>query len=128
MRFNNFLTALLVLVSSAIVAQKTNADWKKLHYLSEKEMHLPLNAASFYETAPPVGPIRNVAEFDQMEAVVVRYPFGIPLTLVKEIAKDLEVLTLVANENEQQTVITRYTIQPTWDVPRMMNHPLWRWP
>ena len=100
---------MLVLVSSAIVAQKTNADWKKLHYLSEKEMYLPLNAANFYETPPPVGPIRNVAEFDQMEAVVVRYPFGIPLTLVKEIAKDLEVLTLVANENEQQTVISQYT-------------------
>ncbi len=90
-------------------AQENKPDWRKLHYLSEEEMHQPLDNRDFYETDPPEGPVKNVAEFEQMQAVLIRYPFGIPLTLIKEMADYIEVITIVANASEEQTVTAQYT-------------------
>ncbi|NOX87041.1 MAG: T9SS type A sorting domain-containing protein [Chlorobi bacterium] len=90
-------------------AQEKKPDWRKLHYLSEDEMYQPLDNRDFYETDPPDGPVKNVAEFDQMQAVLVRYPFGIPISLIKEMADDIEVITIVANATEEQTVTAQYT-------------------
>ena len=64
---------------------------------------------SFVETNPPVAPIRNVAEFDQMQGALVRYPFGIPILLIKEMATDVTVTTIVATTSEKNTVISQYT-------------------
>lgn len=91
-------------------AQDNKPDWSKLHYLSEEEMHLEFDfKRNFNETDPPEGPVRNVAEYDQMQSVLIRYPFGIPMTLIKEMADDCEVVTLVANSSQQESVITQYT-------------------
>jgi agmatine/peptidylarginine deiminase len=49
-----------------------------------------------------------VAEFDQMHAVLIRYPFGIPYSLIKEMAEDIEVITIVANASDEQTVLQQY--------------------
>jgi agmatine/peptidylarginine deiminase len=43
-----------------------------------------------------------------MQAVLVRYPFGIPISLVKEMADDCEVITIVNNPTEKETVFTQY--------------------
>jgi len=103
-----FLITLLVL-SSGLFSQEKKPDWRKLHYLSEEEMHKSFdNRRDFYETDPPAPPVRNVAEFEQMQAVLVRYPFGIPITLVKEMAEDLNVITIVANAAQEQTVLSQY--------------------
>ncbi len=110
MKIKYLLTILsFVLITISPFAQEVARDWRKLHYLSEEEMNTPLrHPLTFEETDPPVGPIRNVAEFDQMQAVLVRYPFGIPISLVKEIADDLEVITIVANESQELSVLTQY--------------------
>lgn len=90
-------------------AQDKKPDWRKLHYLSEEEMYKEFdNTLNFYETDPPTPPVRNVAEFDPMQAVLIRSPFGIPMTLVKEMADDLEVITIVANASQEQAVLTQY--------------------
>jgi agmatine/peptidylarginine deiminase len=57
---------------------------------------------------PPVGELRPIAEFEPMEAVLIRYPFGIPMSLIKEMAKDIKVITIVANTSEQSTVLSQY--------------------
>lgn len=62
----------------------------------------------FVPTDAPVAPIRNIAEFERSEAVLVRYPFGIPISLVKELAEDCVVITLVANTSQETTVRTQY--------------------
>lgn len=103
-------TTFLAILFTSTMAQDAKPDWRKLHYLSEEEMHMPLdNSRSFYETDPPVGPIRNVAEFDQMQGVLVRYPFGIPMELIRELAEQDTVVTIVDNAAAQQTVINQYT-------------------
>ncbi|MEI7661830.1 MAG: agmatine deiminase family protein [Bacteroidota bacterium] len=63
---------------------------------------------NFVETAPPAGPLRNVAEFDRMQGALVRYPFGIPISLIKEMAADVIVTTIVASVAQQNTVISQY--------------------
>ncbi len=97
------------LLSGFLTAQKNQPNWRKLHYLSEEEMYQPLDNRDFYETDPPEGPVKNVAEFDQMQAVLVRYPFGIPMDLIKDMADYIEVITIVANAAEEQTVTAQYT-------------------
>ena len=86
-----FFLLVFGLTTLLFFGQDKKPDWRKLHYLSEEEMYMPIDNRSFYETDPPVAPVRNVAEFDQMQAVLIRYPFGIPLTLVKEMAENIEV-------------------------------------
>jgi len=65
-------------------------------------------ALGFVETDPPAGVIRNVEEFGNNDGVLIRYPFGIPTALIKELAKDAKVTTIVANTNEQTTVTNLY--------------------
>ena len=43
------------------------------------------------ETDPPPTPIRNIAEFEPMQGVLIRYPFGISTSIIKEIAEDVEI-------------------------------------
>ncbi len=99
----------VLMVSTALFGQEKKRDYRKLHYLSQEEMDTPFDAKrNFYETDPPEGEIRNVAEFDQMQAVLVRYPFGIPVELIREMAEETEVLTIVANAGEEQDVLEIY--------------------
>lgn len=84
-------------------------EWRKLRYLSEEEMLIPFDASrDFYVTDPPEGDIRNVAEFDQMQGVLVRYPFGVPVDMIAEMSQGIMVTTIVANTSQQQTVTTTY--------------------
>ena len=108
-----FLFVVIALLSVTLFGQEKKPDWRKLHYGSEQEMHTPLDHSDFIETEPPVAPVRNVAEFDQMQAVLIAYPtgvgFGIPISLIREMAEDCEVITIVENEMDEQTVISIYT-------------------
>jgi len=104
-----FILAIGLLISPNLFSQDNKPDWRKLHYLSEEEMNQPFDASrDFYITDPPAGDIRNVAEYDQMQGVLIRYPFGIPIELVREMAEDVEVVTIVANPAQQQTVLSQY--------------------
>ena len=108
-RFSILLLIFGILLSTTLFGQEKKPDYRKLHYLSPGEMDTVFDASrDFYETDPPEGAIRNVAEFDQMQSVLVRYPFGIPIELIREMAEDTEVLTIVANASEEQIVLGIY--------------------
>ena len=62
----------------------------------------------FLATSPPPGPVRNIAEFERSEAVLVRYPLGIPLALVAALSEHVRVITLVANQTEQNQASAAY--------------------
>ena len=57
---------------------------------------------------PPPSPIRQVAEFEPMEAVLIRYPFGINYDLIAAMAEDITVVTIVASPSQQNYVINQY--------------------
>lgn len=110
MKTRILLLLVFISISIGLSAQKLNPDYRELHYLSEEEMHKPLNTArDFIETLPPTPEVRNVAEFDEMQAVLVRYPFGIPVELVREMAEETEVITIVASAAQQLTVQNIYS-------------------
>jgi agmatine deiminase len=102
-----FLAAFLV---PAFLIRLQAQDPEKLtHWLTPGEK-LRLNeiGKNFQETDPPVAPVRNVAEFDRMQGALVRYPFGIPIDVIKEMANDVMVTTIVASTSQQTTVTQLY--------------------
>ncbi len=49
------------------------------------------------DTPPPPPPVRNIAEYERMEGVLIRYPFGISTSLIREMAEDVTVYCLVSS-------------------------------
>ena len=78
-------------------------DWRKLHYLSAEEMQIPVRATNFTETPAPAEAPRFVAEFEPMQGVMIRYPLGIPVSLVKSLAENCQVYCIVQNSTQQSS-------------------------
>ena len=91
------LLCLSALFSWTVSAQETKKpDWRKLHYLSEEEMNSTVRNTLFNETNPPAGDyVRFPAEFEPMQAVTIRYPLGIPTSLVKQLSERTQVYVIV---------------------------------
>lgn len=108
---------LLLFAASTGFAQK-NDDVRKpytlTHHMSPEEKALFHTVGKGYlETDPPPGEIRNIAEFDQMEGVLVGYPgsFGISYTLIAALSQETKVLTVVENNNQLNYVTGQYQSQ-----------------
>jgi len=63
---------------------------------------------------PPTGQIRPIAEWEPAEGVLIQYPFttpstnqNIPLSLVKEMAKDVKVIIIVESTSEQNSALSQ---------------------
>jgi agmatine deiminase len=108
-KFYLLFSVFFLFLTSIFSQEKKLEPWQYGHWLSAEEMHRKYEVAkSFQETPPPVGPVRNVAEFDRMQGVLVRYPFGIPIELVKQMAEGVMVTTIVLNSSQQATVTSQY--------------------
>ena len=80
---------------------KEAPDWRKLHYTSEEEMHTPLKRSiNFSVTSAPTQAPRFVAEFEPMQGVTIRYPLGIPGSLVKSLAENCQVYCIVQSSQQ----------------------------
>ena len=75
-----------------------------IHITSEEELHRHLIGQSHRSTSPPQGPIRNPAEFEPVTGVLSRYPFGVSVELIREMAEDVTVWIVVRTSSEQTTV------------------------
>lgn len=74
----------------------------------EEELRKNEIGRNFTLTDPPAPPVRAVAEFEEMQSVLIRYPFGIPMSLIIEMAEDCNVKTIVANSSQQTQVLNQY--------------------
>lgn len=103
------LFTFLFLVPALRLAAQDDSPTKLTHWLTpEEKLRLHEIGKNFVETDPPAGPVRNVAEFDRMQGALIRYPFGIPVAVVKELAEDIMVTTIVANASQQTAVTNQY--------------------
>jgi len=98
---------------SALFAQPiyNEAGIRLYHTPSHEEIEWAKNnniKAVTVPTPPPTGTLRPIAEFEPAEAVLIRYPFGIPISLIKEMAKDTKVITIVSSQSQQNTVLNQY--------------------
>ena len=73
------------------------------------------SATTVYHDSTNVSPcitssasIRQPAEFEPMQGVLIRYTFGISYDVIKEMAEDVEVVTIVASVSQQNTVLSQY--------------------
>ena len=98
MRKNFTLIGLLLCLALSVNLKAQEQDlpeWRKMKYLSEEEMYMPISTRSFVETPPPTGEVRFPGEYEPMQAVMIVYPLGIPVELVREMAEDCKVITIV---------------------------------
>lgn len=79
-------------------------EWRLKKYLSEEEMYMPVVNRSFVETPPPTGEVRFPGEYEPMQAVMIVYPLGIPVELVREMAEDCKVITVVTSYEQNYAV------------------------
>jgi len=120
---NNFFKFRFIVLSFTFFyfsanAQQIPQSFKgKTHMMSMDEFdNLHKVGKGFSETEPPHGYIRNMAEFEKMEGVMVTYLkysntigyFGIPVNLIAEMAKDALVYTVVEDTFAMNQVITKY--------------------
>ena len=57
-------------------------------------------------TDPPPMPIRNVAEYEKMQGVVIRYPLGISTDLIAEMSEDVIIYCLVSASMQNNALAT----------------------
>ena len=76
-----------MLISEELPIGFTEEEWKRRHLIKDMGR----------ETEPPIGPVRNIAEYEPMQGALIRYPFGISTTIIKEIAEDVKVYCLVSS-------------------------------
>lgn len=74
----------------------------------EEELRKGEIGRDFTPTDPPAAPVRIVSEFEDMQSVLIRYPFGIPMSLIVEMSEDCKVKTIVANTSQQAQVLSQY--------------------
>ncbi len=60
-------------------------------------------------TAPPVGQLRNCAEWEPSEGVIIRYPLGIPVSLVAEMSENEMVTVIVSSSYYANQATSTFT-------------------
>lgn len=82
-----------------------DAVLKFKHHLTREEIEqAPEYPLDFPTFNPPVPNVRPVAEFEQMNGVLIRYPLGIPLEFVRELSLESRVLTVVSSQQYNNAV------------------------
>lgn len=100
---------LFSLMTNVVFAQQADPNNGLKHIMTPEEASKSyLIALGFVETPPPTGVIRNVEEFGNNDGALIRYPFGIPMSLIKELAKDAKLVTVVSSAAQQTTVTNLY--------------------
>ncbi len=103
--------ALLLVTAGAARAQDTpwyESDPLPQTMTPEEELRRDEIGQGFARSAPPPSPIRNIAEFERSEAVLVRYPLGIPLALVAALSEHVRVITTVASASQESQARSAY--------------------
>ena len=85
-----------------------NPDSLPIWLTQEEHDNLEKIGLGFKPTSPPPDPVRMPAEFDPMQGVLIRYPFGISYQIIAEMSEDVEVVTVVASSSEQSYVYSQY--------------------
>lgn len=87
---------------------ENNPDSLPIWLTSEELNHLDEIGKGFERTDAPPAPVRMPAEFEPMQGVLIRYPFGISYQIIAEMSEDVEVVTIVASNSEKNYVISQY--------------------
>ncbi|MBC8527698.1 MAG: hypothetical protein H8D22_12750, partial [Candidatus Cloacimonetes bacterium] len=77
------------------------------HWMTEEEkLRIDEIGKDFEETDPPPLPVRQPAEFEPMEGVLIRYPLGISTSIIAEMAEDVIVYCVVTSSQQSSAYNT----------------------
>ena len=110
-RTSLFVLSILLFTNNITLAQDSlqKQSHKITHWMTpEEQLRKDEIGKDFYPTDPPTAPVRNIAEFEQMEGVLIRYPFGIPISLIADMSENVTVTTIVLNASQEGTVRNIY--------------------
>jgi len=99
--------AFIILLFQVTIILSQSKIYIAPHYMTADELlRVDEIGKNFVETSPPTGEVRNIAEFEQMEGVLITYDgsFGIPLSAIAEMSQDCKVTTIVSGSGQQTTV------------------------
>ncbi len=120
---------LLLLIIGIFAFSALWADWNPndpfpfSHALSAEEAELMTTIErDFIETDPPAGPVRPIAEWEPMKAVMIRYPLGIPVELIQEMAEYTPVICIVSNSLQNSAQSTFQNAGVNMDNVSFMNY------
>ena len=99
-------------MGSSILAQEST-PWNEIdnlpRYLTPSELErLHEIGENFESTTMPQPGVRKIAEFERSSGVIIRYPLGIPIPLVRDLSLDTKVYVLVANETRRTQAINEF--------------------
>jgi agmatine/peptidylarginine deiminase len=66
------------------------------------------NTMPYITTLEVMPPLRNIAEFEPMQGVLIAYPFGISYEIIAEMSEGVIVTTIVESSSQQSTVHSLY--------------------
>lgn len=82
--------------------------WETLEEKRKRDVKpVTLPSREITDRAQPPAPVRNIAEYEPMEAVLIAYPnkFGIPNSLIKEMAEDVVVYCYTENVQQVEDIL-----------------------
>ncbi|MBU1319661.1 MAG: agmatine deiminase family protein [candidate division Zixibacteria bacterium] len=107
-----FLTAFIiisVIVTSVAIAEEQQEDFLPIGFTEEEMTRLHEIGINHQITAPPVGKLRNCAEWERSEGVIIRWPLGITVSLVAALSETAVVWTIVSSDYYKNQAISSYT-------------------
>lgn len=104
---------LFLVVLSAKLARAQYPEWKDPNSLPiwmtpEEEGRKHEIGKKFLKSAAIIGEVRNVAEFERMEGVLVRYPLGLPTSFIATMSSHTVVYTLVSSTTNENAARSAY--------------------
>lgn len=96
------LTAVGAFVTSARAERSTDGDEELLPIFETRAERIAAQAMPGIvrvDDPPPLGPLRNVAEYEPCTGVLIRYPLGIGYGVIREMSEDVTVHVIVASFN-----------------------------
>lgn len=103
------LLAMILILCSNTIADETEEDFLPIGLTEEEKTRLHEIGMNFVRTAPPPTPIRNLAEWEPSTGVIIRWPLGIPVSLIAEFSEGLMVYTICGSTSEMNSAISSYT-------------------
>ncbi|TKJ37242.1 hypothetical protein CEE37_14105 [candidate division LCP-89 bacterium B3_LCP] len=103
------LTLLSVVAISLIISGAyANEEFSKEKFFQDRLNRIPFPTGPTDD--PPPGPIIPVAEWEPSTGVLIAYPLWIPMHLVRELAEDIEVMTVVKDERWMEQALEDYVL------------------
>ena len=93
-----------IFVSSILFGQTNQSGELPIGLTEEEKNNIHIIYEMGRDTDPPIAPVRNVAEFERMSGVLIRYPFGISVEIIRELSEDLIVYCLVSSAQQNNAL------------------------